>query len=54
MSEYVLYLVTAILIAISILSTRFVFAEADPAEIRAQAHFVQQDLRARGASNSQL
>ena len=42
MSEHVLYLGTAILIAVSILTTRFAFSEASPDELRAQAAMVQQ------------
>lgn len=54
MSEYALYLVTAILIAVSILSTRFVFAESDSVDLRVQAEVMQQDYRVGERSSSRL
>ncbi len=44
MSEHILYLGTAILIAVSILTTKFAFSESTPDELRAQAVMVQQQV----------
>ena len=44
MSEHILYLGTAILIAVSILTTKFAFSESTPDELRAQAAMVQQQV----------
>ena len=47
MSEHILYLGTAILIAVSILTTKFAFSESNPEELRAQAAMIQQQVMLR-------
>ncbi len=42
MSEHILYLGTAILIAVSILTSKFAFSESNPDELRTQAALIQQ------------
>ena len=44
MSEHILYLGTAILIAVSILTSKFAFSESSPDELRAQTAMMQQQV----------
>ncbi|MDJ0776785.1 MAG: hypothetical protein QNJ85_02905 [Gammaproteobacteria bacterium] len=52
MSEHILYLGTAILIAVSILTTKFAFSDSHPDELRTQAAMVQQQYMSREHSTS--
>lgn len=47
MTEYTLYLGTAILVAVSILATNLVFSDSPTNELRARAEIAQPDFRSR-------